>query len=183
MPKLSVYVQDDLWERVKREGVRKGEKANNSQLVQRALEAMLDGQAARTAAASEGAVLDRDRFERVLSRMREGARVDFEQGYVAALEFVEAVGFEGLNIIVNYENADMSDALDTGNAGQGPDGWDDEYAWRFNLSDPGSTVFRAGANRAIRDLWNELSADQWGTDPATDGDDAADGGEDASDPS
>ena len=167
MPKLSVYVQDELWEQVKHDGIREGEKPNNSQLVQRALEAMLESRAARTAAASEGAVLDRERFERVLNQVREGARLDFERGYVAALELVELIGYDGLNFIVAHNSADIYDALEHDLFPKGPklSSWRDEHELKFHPGVAGFTVYREGANRAIRDLWNELRAERMATDP------------------
>ena len=89
MPKLSVYVPDELWEQAKRSGRDPKQKSNNSHVVQRALEQMVTDQQAKRSAFAAGAVIDEARFAQVVAGLRDEATQEYERGYSAGLELVE----------------------------------------------------------------------------------------------
>lgn len=169
MPKLSVYVSDDLWERAKRQAAEPGKKASNSQVVQDALRCLLRDRETHTAAIAGDATLDRARFEAVLTHVKAGAVAEFERGYLAGLELAEEVGFEGINILassgsIEIDHAIADEQIFSEPAEREQSVWLGKYLWQFDTHyATGFEAFRAGAERAIEDLWNELRADAWGT--------------------
>jgi Arc/MetJ-type ribon-helix-helix transcriptional regulator len=168
MAKVSVYIPDELWERSRKAVKAAGAKATASHVVQTALERMLREEEARTERIAEGAKLDRARVDAVVEKLREGARVEFERGYDLGLRIAESIGFEGLNYIVSYNSADIRDWLqaqsDLDPAFEGVPGIDSiEFDELSNLQDEGMAIRRAGADRAIIDLWNALRREGWQT--------------------
>jgi hypothetical protein len=178
--KLSIYLADDLWEAAQRLGTPKGEKSNASAIVQRALELMLREREARTAALAAEASLDRERFDAIVNRVRAGARAEFERGYASGLELVELVGFDGLSEIIQWGSIDDCDGIwdDPEHYGCAP--WTKEHEYKFE-QDAQYEAFRAGANKAVREVWDAVRGDNWGVTPATpptaeeNPDDSADG--------
>jgi hypothetical protein len=164
MPKLSIYLKDDLWERAQTLAGAKDDKPNASALVQRALELMLRERETRNAALSAAAVIDRERLDAVVARVRAGAREEFERGYASGLDLVEAIGFGELGEIIQWGTIEECEPL-----------WDDPSPaaaeWlnkdlrkhrEFDEDDRQHEAFRAGANKAVRDVWEALRSDNWG---------------------
>jgi predicted transcriptional regulator len=175
MPKLSVYVSDELWERAKRSGQDSKRKRNNSQVVQRALEQMVAEQQAKRSAVAAGAALDEARFAEVVAGLRDEATREYGRGYAAGLELAEALGLEGMQAVSNagglnlggiefislYETEVPGDPVGKWWAAHGADMWRDPDRWDLR-SDP----FADGAEQAVADVWQALRKDAWGTRPA-----------------
>jgi hypothetical protein len=130
---------------------------------------MVREQDARTAALEAGANLDRERFATVVAGLRAGAQADFERGYESGLELAEVVGFDGLNWIMAFDGIELS--LNTGAlvfAENEPGwGWLEKYADEWDENDRLHEAFRAGAEKAVADLWSALRANDWGSQTAT----------------
>jgi predicted transcriptional regulator len=189
MPKLSVYVPDELWARVKHDAAGSA-KPKNSQLVQTALERMVSEREAQTAGLRAGAVLDEARLATVVERLRDQAHQEFEEGYEAGLELAEQVEFYDLRVVVNAgglgEGLEYLYDLGTDDPGGG---WAEKYGGAF--ADPNQVIdwsspsepFCAGAQQAIDDVWQALRANAWGTAPPdggpAGGGDSNEGGESA----
>lgn len=172
MPKLSVYVADELWERAKRSGQDPKQKPNNSQVVQRALEQMVAEQQAKRSAVAAGAVLDEARFAQVVAGLRDAATQEYSRGYAAGLELAEALGLEGMQAVANAGGLndggiefislyEVGDPVEKWWAEHGADIWHDPNHW-----DLGSDPFAEGAEQAVADVWQALRGDAWGTRPA-----------------
>jgi hypothetical protein len=171
MPKLSVYVPDELWERVKETA--SGEKPKNSQLVQMALEQMVNDREAERASYFLNALLDQDRLSAVVEKLRAGARAEFEEGYEGGLHLAEALDFADLRAIVNAGGlgGDGIEYLYEFSDDDAPGAWGRRYGAVFGYAgdedwDTPGEAWRAGAEKAIADVWQALRASSWGTEPA-----------------
>jgi hypothetical protein len=157
--------------------VEPGKKASNSRVVQDALRCLLREHEAHTAAMAGDAILDRARFEAALTHVKSGAVAEFERGYLAGLELAEELGFEGINILASWASFQIDHAIADEQIFSEPaqreqSAWLGKYLWEFDRDTPtGFEAFRAGAERAIEDLWNALRADAWGTRNPEDGTD------------
>src|SRR5689334_5689709 len=94
MPKLSIYVPEDLWDRVREQHP----DANVSQVVQRGLGSLL----ADVPAPAGSAYLKRprgveDRIEAAKARLAADARREYQQGYAAGLDVGDEVSLHQLN--------------------------------------------------------------------------------------
>jgi hypothetical protein len=172
MPKLSVYVADELWQEAKQAAPSPQGKPNNSQVVQRALEQMVRERQAQQAAFSAGAVRDEARLTAAVARLRDEARQEYEAGYAAGLELVEMCQFFDLRVIKNVGGLDTAQALDyIGVAGEDEPlvKWLERYGGAFEGPEQSGHLesanepFRAGAAQAVEDAWQALRANAWGT--------------------
>jgi hypothetical protein len=164
--KLSVYLADDLWQRAQRLGTPKGEKPNASALVQRALELMLREQEARTAALSTNASIDHERLGAVVDRVRSGARAEFERGYAGGLDLAEIVGFGGVSEIIQWGSIENCEPLWEDEDLEDYTPWMRAHSLKFE-QDEQYEAFRAGADKAVRDVWDAVRSDNWGIDAGT----------------
>jgi predicted transcriptional regulator len=170
MPKLSVYVPDELWARVK--DTASGEKVKNSQLVQDALEQMVNDREAERASLRLGAALDQDRLAAVVRRLRAGARAEFEEGYEGGLDLAQSLDFDDLRTIVKSGGlgGEGIDYLHEFGSADAPGAWARRYGVVFGYpgdedwGTPGE-AWAAGAEQAIADVWQALRASSWGTAP------------------
>src|SRR5471030_861627 len=131
MPRLSVYVSDELWEQAKSESERVGTKPGNSQLVQRALEQLVNDRRARQAGFRASATRDESRLAAVVAQLRDEAGKEYEKGYAAMLEFIELenIGYEGLRIITNLVGMGADNELDAAITYAETGGYADTNEW------------------------------------------------------
>ena len=170
MPKLSVYVPDELWEQV-RESAPDG---NASQLVQRALKALVDREP-RTAYSQEPPSPAAKTASAIRERLIEEARKEWAKGYTAAIEWsvkhgtwqrLELFAREGFNLdkwVAWMSSTWKSDGTQI----KGPDELQ-EYqvalanalgskAEPFGIIEWDSTAtFCEGFAKALRDLWRSV---------------------------
>jgi hypothetical protein len=196
MPKLSVYVTDELWQRAKTVPRPGGDKPNNSQVVQWALEQLVKEQETRRAALSSSAAPDTARLASVVERLRAEAKAEYEQGYSAGLELAEGLGFDDLRVVMNAGGLDNADGREwlaqfTPHADEHPGGaWWSKYGekfgspeWEDEPSVPDfywpSEAFCTGATEALQDVWEALRTSAWGRSEGQLGDDTADSSEEA----
>ena len=198
MPKLSVYVPDDLWEQAKHAAPGSKSKPNNSQIVQRALEQMLSERQALRSAFSAGAVRDEARLTGIVRRLRDAANQEYEQGYSAGLELGEVIDFWDLRVLMNAGGLSDFDGIAyvsrfTIEAEDEPVAeWWRKYDGAFSDADDDADddasipdwtspnePFRAGASQAIEDVWQALRANSWGTVQVAITGDEGDGTEDS----
>jgi len=174
MPKLSVYVPDELWDQAKQSVPAAKGKANNSQIVQRALELMLNEQQAKRAAFAAGAVRDEALLAQVVATLLDEARADYSNGYSAGLDLAKRLGFDGVKTVINagglndggYHFVSVfedDDAVGEWWTEHGAAFWPHEDDWAS-----GSEAFCDGAAQAIDDVWNALRQNVWGTGTAND---------------
>lgn len=174
MPKLSVYVTDELWEKAKTVSAAGG-KPNNSQVVQRALEQLLSDAEARRSAFASGAVRDTARIAAIVEQLRDEARQEFERGYAAGLELVEALGFDDLRVTMNagglQDDGGLTYVALFSDYEEHPVGeWWRRHGRAFSHRtddkpdfDGPSEPFCAGAAEALDNVWQGLRANAWGT--------------------
>lgn len=189
MPKLSVYVPDELWEKA----CQVDPLANRSQLIQRALEGLLQGRTSEPSPLPQGAAEKISALREVFAAQ---AREEYETGYAGALEAAEAIPWHALERFAN-ERFDtrrwigrVRESVQTGIAyGEGEVPWVYAIAKSLgDLADPigydqfSFTPTRArirGFGDALRAVWESVDLETLGlvtTDPG----DAAD--QDATDP-
>ena len=94
MPKLSVYVADELWEKA----CQVDPLANRSQLVQRGLERLLQDRSGGPTPVPEGAAAKIGALRDVFTAQ---ARAEYEAGYAGALEAAEAMPWYALEGLAN----------------------------------------------------------------------------------
>jgi hypothetical protein len=171
MPKLSVYVSDDLWERAKHAAPTGTRKLNNSQVVQAALEQMATEVEFRRTSIAAGASRDDARLAQVVAMLRDDARAEYTRGYSAGLELAAALGFQGLKLVMNVGGlkADRGglDFLSVADSEDDVGKWWDEHGAAYFPHDEdwdsGSEAFQDGVEQAITDVWETLRSDSWGT--------------------
>ncbi len=88
MPKLSVYVQDDLWDRAKSVNAQ----ATTSQLVQEALTLFVEARSHGPAYMSDNPSGTQGTMDSLKSLYEQQARRRFEEGYRKGLEFLQVGG-------------------------------------------------------------------------------------------
>ena len=171
MPKLSVYVADDLWASAKKAS---SGKANNSQVVQQALANMVKEQQLQRSAFDAGAVRDDARVARLVQGLRDEFRAEYSAGYAAGLDLVEAMSYFDLQLVINEggmtdEDACMYIAYSDPDDAVGK--WWDANGGKFAVEKNAasqSEPFCAGVAQAVEDVWQSLRANAWGTADPTD---------------
>jgi hypothetical protein len=180
MPKLSVYVTDELWQRAKAVSRPGRAKQNNSQVVQWALEQLVNEQETRRASFASAAAPDSARLAQVIERLLTEAKAEYESGYSAGLELAEGLGFDDLRIVMNAGGLDAAEAREwlaqfTPDADAHPGGaWWRKYGEKFGYpeweDEPAapdfywpSEAFCVGATKALQAVWEALRTSAWGT--------------------
>jgi hypothetical protein len=177
MPKLSVYVPDDLWERAR--AVRP---ANTSLIVQEALSLLVRTKSTEPAYSGEapvGTELTRDFLK---SQFSQQARWRFEEGYRSGLDYLQAsqipwkafesfaeAGFDLRRWIASWFDEEVEEVDDLE-----PDGPDwlvrlgehkylGELAKRYGYHRPHpDRTYLLGFSRALRDVWRSV---EYGSEP------------------
>jgi len=160
MPKLSVYVPDELWKQTKTHFGLKT-KGGASQVVQDALRQVLEERDARTAALVPKDVVDPALFEATVAKLRVGAQEEYTRGYIAGLRIAENMGYDTLSLVAMHEEFDVMRAIDGIDIAADAE-WYDDYASEFDpeLPDGAYRIFRIGVEHALRDIWDRLG-EEW----------------------
>jgi hypothetical protein len=163
MPKLSVYVQDDLW----REAVGAEPELNPSQLVQLALSEYVQRATARPSFARERPAESRERMERIREKLTEAARNRYGEGFAAGLDLAEQLPWSALDQLedVKYK---LGEWLEKHKPAQptryGFSGEDGQIYRTIKAARTGAytaeSIYRMGVQDALMDVWEEVRAGQ-----------------------
>lgn len=169
MPRLSVYVSDDLWQRA----IHAGATESPSQLVQKALNRLVSEAARRDAPFRVAAPTNTKRLSEIAARKRAEATEHYRLGYEAGLKIAELLPWGALDRFseVDFDLRDLEESE-----------WDQLTAEHALLLDPAAfyrdfsrdsaygegklegeylgTVFALGRRDALRDVWNAVMAEE-----------------------
>jgi hypothetical protein len=148
MPRLSVYVPDDLWGRA----LDAGSTDSPSQVVQEALTEMVARRASRELPFARTEI-DQERLAKIEAEKRAELEELFQAGLKAGLDIADSNSFEALDWLHRFDfDLDRPSEAD----------WEAVQAWPWagDLQDPEpdyvGTVFALGRQHALRSVWEAV---------------------------
>jgi hypothetical protein len=161
MPKLSVSVPDELWERAQAVAPESGP----SQLVQAALRRYVAGATGRLPLLRQRSPESRALLEQVLQRVVDRTQATYDDGYRAGLEFAEAAPWKLIETLAQNDWSlgnwleEWQNLNSTGHSSPEEQVFCERVQRAATAQYHQDATFRAGFADGLRDLWQALTGE------------------------